>query len=1039
LGTNSAYWPESVPTTLWQYTALTPEAQRDFPFVGIEVSWHFVAAFLVGGVLICAFAWKRFAEPSYDVNTDAFRDFKNLNIWSLKDSESLRRAYVIYCILLIFIYAALSFFGRVIFQLASQINVSGLQVSVGSVEFTSWRWPLLLAAGIAGLAPLLNPLIPAENMLRRFAHEVVGIPTRLRGKAIRIRTLIDGAPIVDEKALESIPPWVKRVLGPKLAGYVNLRNNLREVVDWSYKENLQWSDGEIRRKLDEYEKAVRDEAEEALALFESLLKPIERSGDGGDKFPSRKNDEKLLLDTCSALERARDQFSIIMAIYVDFGSAFDSLNGSMKQAITSRFQPDNINPATGFPLYMLAAIFSVYFIFVWIQWHPGVFHHVSLTAPNVAFVAAAETVKVFLLVWLPATTIATLAEVADGRFSHGEANETVAFWRGIAGLLATLGISVGCMMLFAILKTALISRNIEQMTQALLGSEVYSGDLFFYVLLAPVSGICFLGIKIALRYPDQSFKRKRLWIGLIAGIVTLVYLGFVASTSASGSCARHVEGSIEVYDLSLLHMWWTGPKNLEACFSYYSTLDLLVISASVFISIVGLTKAPRRPLENLKAKKQGAAAKAAKTGAEAHVFAIALLASALSIGLVTSARAAEPAKQVGGTVDPTAPTVVLGFRTDIPPFSFQPKKQIDQPQPYLGYVAELCYEIFENSSWQIKQVPITNAESRFELLRGNTIHGPDYQGVEDRDKIDVLCDATTIRLDDIGRINAGIFSPIIFTSGVSYLYRSADQYNDKPVQIGYLGSSTAGRVALEICTADVLRVIKGGGTEGTEPCILGSTSECAGEAQDGSESGGTDGVPAKEPTPSLKDVANLSQTYVLCPMSSHDDLIAWFCQGSHRDKVYVGDLEIIQAKEEVWRAAGKACPGIQPAGKTFTYEPYALLVSKANPELVAFVQRRVYELFSHRGGARALFEKWFPGENMSSTVAWLFLLNGVMDEQDMLQGGKDPPASGPTAMFCATPRSPQFTKVWDERCLDPLSDRHTTKDVPTAGLADSTP
>ncbi|SHF29320.1 hypothetical protein SAMN02745157_2122 [Kaistia soli DSM 19436] len=988
MDTNSAYWPDSVPTTLWQYTALTPEAQRDFPFVGIAVSWEFVVAFLAGVVLICAFAWKRFAEPSYDVNTDAFRDFKKLKIWNLKDSESLRRAYVIYCILLIFIYAMLSFFGRVIFQLASQINVSGLQVSVGSVEFTSWRWPLLLAAGIGGLAPLLNPLIPAENMLRRFAHEIVGIPTRLREKATRIKTLIDGNPIEDPATLASFPSWVRKTLGPKLASYITLSKNLHAVVIWSRKENLQWSDPEIRRKLDEYEREVRDEAEDALALFDSLLHGSERLGESSDGASTSKNDEKLLLDTCVVLERIRDEFAIIMAIYVDYGSKFASLKDDLRETIISRFREEDNNPATGFPLYMLAVIYTVYFIFVWIQWHPPIFP-VPLSVSNLALIAAAETTKLFILVWLPTTTIATLAEVADGRFSREGSLETTVLWRDIGGLLAALAISAGGMMLFAILKTALTSRNIQQMTQELLGSERYAGNLFFYVILAPISGICYLGINIVLRYPDKSFARRRLWIAAVAGIVTLVYLSFVASNLADVPCRRLIDDHTEPFDLSLWSMWWTGRDNLETCFTYYSTLDLLVISASVFISVIGLTRQHRRSQQRLEIRRQASSSKAAKAAAQAGVVAMVLLASGVFFGSVTPARAANPDGAQPDAVQSAPPTIVLGFRSDIPPFSFQPAGQRqDTPHPYLGYVAELCYQIFENSPWRIEQRVIDQPQSRFKRLRGPKDPSHDEMianGIAD-DKIDVLCDATTLWLGDSERMVAGIFSPIIFVSGVSYLYRSAQQYNSDPVQIGYLASSTAERVAWEICSVDVLKV---GASDKPATCARGTPLECVETkpVADGAASSG----PVQTQTQSLRALSEISQSYVLCPRSSHDNLIAWFCEGWARDKIYVGDLDIIQAKEAEWRARGRDCPGVRPAGKTYTYEPYALLVSRHDTELVAFVQRRVYELFSHRSGARALFEKWFPGQNMSLTLAWLFLLNGVMDEGDMLRGPKGPP------------------------------------------------
>ena len=65
-----------------------------------------------------------------------------------------------------------------------------------------------------------------------------------------------------------------------------------------------------------------------------------------------------------------------------------------------------------------------------------------------------------------------------------------------------------------------------------------------------------------------------------------------------------------------------------------------------------------------------------------------------------------------------------------------------------------------------------------------------------------------------------------------------------------------------------------------------------------------------------------------------------------------------------------------------TYEPYALLVSRDKPELVQFVQKRVYQIFSRRATATARFASYFPKRSMSRALAYLYLLNAVDSEQD---------------------------------------------------------
>ena len=66
----------------------------------------------------------------------------------------------------------------------------------------------------------------------------------------------------------------------------------------------------------------------------------------------------------------------------------------------------------------------------------------------------------------------------------------------------------------------------------------------------------------------------------------------------------------------------------------------------------------------------------------------------------------------------------------------------------------------------------------------------------------------------------------------------------------------------------------------------------------------------------------------------------------------------------------------------YSYEPYALLISPADSDLVKFVQRRIYEIFSDRSEALGLFASNFEGKAMSVPLANLFLLNGVEDEAE---------------------------------------------------------
>ncbi|WP_222035526.1 type 2 periplasmic-binding domain-containing protein [Rhizobium laguerreae] len=129
--------------------------------------------------------------------------------------------------------------------------------------------------------------------------------------------------------------------------------------------------------------------------------------------------------------------------------------------------------------------------------------------------------------------------------------------------------------------------------------------------------------------------------------------------------------------------------------------------------------------------------------------------------------------------------------------------------------------------------------------------------------------------------------------------------------------------------------------------------------------------------------------YHFCPMESHQDLIKWFCTGKTALRhVYMGDRELILGKLESWIAKKTPCVVEQPSGAEYlTYEPYALLVNRSDPELVQFIQARVYQIFSHRATATALFASYFPKRTMSPALAYLFLLNAIDPEEGYLIPG----------------------------------------------------
>ena len=121
--------------------------------------------------------------------------------------------------------------------------------------------------------------------------------------------------------------------------------------------------------------------------------------------------------------------------------------------------------------------------------------------------------------------------------------------------------------------------------------------------------------------------------------------------------------------------------------------------------------------------------------------------------------------------------------------------------------------------------------------------------------------------------------------------------------------------------------------------------------------------------------------YQFCAFENHQDLIAWFCDDPIETKrYYFGDKDIIVGQLDAWLDAGGLCEKVTGDYPFRSYEPYALLISKVNPGLVQFVQRRIYEIFSDRDQIVSLFTANFKGKAMSTPLANLFNLNGVEDK-----------------------------------------------------------
>ena len=109
-------------------------------------------------------------------------------------------------------------------------------------------------------------------------------------------------------------------------------------------------------------------------------------------------------------------------------------------------------------------------------------------------------------------------------------------------------------------------------------------------------------------------------------------------------------------------------------------------------------------------------------------------------------------------------TLRLGYRTDTPPFSAEPR-----PGQRVGYSLDLCRAVADAVKYELKltalvvQYVAVGAENRFEMIE---------QG-----KIDLLCGATTVTLSRRARVD---FSLPIFVDGAGVIIGNASGRRSMP-------------------------------------------------------------------------------------------------------------------------------------------------------------------------------------------------------------------------------------------------------------------
>jgi ABC-type amino acid transport substrate-binding protein len=811
-------WPVEVPTSLWTYQSLALKSTPDVPMMGLSFANGFLVSVGVGALFLLVFARRRFMEARRDVpGAERFLVLSELCPQDLGGANALRKAYLIYAIVILILYLSLTFFGKLIFSLSNQLPVAGINVDTDRIEFNQPIWPLTVAFGLAGFAPLLAPVQIAEDWLRERAYRAVGIPTRIQtttGKIIAaldhattpmptnprarrrwlrrdkrflererpLREMLAAKRIAMERALEGSE--LLRALGrrDRLSEFLSLHVQLEALIYWARGARGAWPGIEVSEAVRTLERRTLEEAEELLNMLSKSLSP-----DRKDR--ARQPIAEEIVATLRRMRRLRGDLASIVAVLVERdpvetdkevdqrGRTVSEIRDRALDSLLVASEPNPVSagPELGLGLSILGLI-PVYAALVWIGLYSPFAPAASPQAPATILTSAAlEALRQTMILWLPVMAAFSVRQylIDEERWiydlgRHSYATEALRE-RGAAIAVALV---VGFLGLVAL---APLWAFLQAPSQPRFYDLLMGGSVPFLRFYPSMVLITLPAVWSALAGADARAS-GHWWRCLIHGLLgaALVFLaqyihlglwyGFQACTSNGWF---------------LFDVW-----RQDDCALNYGIIDYLVYPMLTFLTAVFFGNPEKRTRRQLRRR--------ARESLRPALVVLTLLA-------VLPWHPAGPARADGietGPPQPSEETAAtpagehvwkLGFRADAEPFS-----ALAQPteggRKYTGYVADLCYHIFANLPVEEVEVRV---DDRFSLL--------------DDGKIDVLCDPVTMRLSDPER--KGLYSPIIFASGVSYL-RVLQRSLGARAQITFVEGTTTEAVARRACESDLFGIVQ---------------------------------------------------------------------------------------------------------------------------------------------------------------------------------------------------------------------------------------
>ena len=1084
-------WPADIPWSLWKYQGLSLSDVPQLPMMGVRFDPSFLYAFAFGCIFVAFFSWPRFKSKGKNISATS-EALRNFDATDLGGQNSLHRAYFIYAGALLILYVSLTFFGKLIFQATQMIPVAGISVDIAELKFDSPQWPLTLAFAFAGLADLLPPVRIAEEWLRNRAFRAAGIPVRIEQttrsliatlEEPSVRLIQDPKGDRANKSAGSLGElldvyrenWkeqiegnerVKRLLGKRISRSKELLNLLSEIellVVWAKTTRGSWPGAEVSTHVREAESDFVGRADRLLNDCQRRLRETVNPEKPETHSSEARFDDYLSLVIKDATA-IRFELVTLLAIFLerdpDFRGpgkaprpgnvhAIDALADLLRE--TDRPDAVGSGPEGG----LLVSLIPVFILFAAGAWQGGqelVGQYVETTnLAGVLLTALVGTLTIASLTWLPLLAAFSLRQYRwdtkdwAGAQSDREYSHSSRLSQMMACLALALAASVIGLTGVAMLRAFAVAQNANYFNALLVGGS--NPFILYYPTLAvtvvPLVPICLLAAD------ERAHGRPVLGYAVTCAVAVLVF--------------------------SIAHSSYWDPHWADECLKMATiataecsrrsdTLSRLILTVLVFLStwVLGQPGSSRMRLR-IDHKAIGLA------------FSV-ILATAFALSTPVLAK-----------------EIRVGFRDDVEPFSYLVDDGLGKPH-HIGYLADLCHQIFEGGEYTVEEQSVTAAE-RFKLVNGEPVNG--------KQPIQVLCDTITMRFtasslssnsDDANgqdrRNRNSIYSPIVFTSGVSYLDRSSRDPTTRggDVAIGYVSATTAADVALKSCQVDLFKAVaptqrkaiyerchfldaaaaaKRGiqmfraddelrdSAQGSIEKVLENARTLDGlTIQPPDEASSLLPLPSKQMAsdllatlkeicpfdtkegdkqaedkqaeqiegcikmlfdkadpdklnklelaltdpvcPPLNSAAKDNKTekkswreYHFCPMKSYGDLIQWFCGANTGLRpIFMGDRELILGKLDSWNARNSPCAVEQPTGAEYlTYEPYALLVDRSDPALVQYVQKRVYQIFSHRSTATALFASYFPKRSMSPALAYLFLLNAIDPEEGYLVPG----------------------------------------------------